>query len=100
MFYLDYKLTQPELEDLILGTFKRFYKIALETHQFQEYLVIYPEIKHKNDFEYIKELIAISDTLTEYGMKQYVMNQFKNLRMKKEKIMIPLPIHPLMNRDM
>jgi len=100
LFYLDYKLTQPELEDLILGTFKRFYKIALEMHQFQEYLVIYPEIKHKNDFEYIKELIAISDTLTEYGMKQYVMNQFKNLRMKKEKIMIPLPIHPLMNRDM
>jgi hypothetical protein len=99
LFYMDYKLTQPELEDLILGTFKRFYKVSLETHPFQECLVIHPEIKSKNDFEYIKELIKISDTLTQYGLKQYVVHQFKHLTMKKEKIRIPLPIDPI-HRDM
>lgn len=93
LFYLDHRLTQPELEDLIVGTCKKFYRIALEVVEDERMLlVIYPEVKRKDDFEYIQELMKIAHTLSDFGLKQFIQDQFKHIQMKKEPIVIPLPV--------
>lgn len=93
LFYLEHRMTQPELEELIVGTCKKLYRIALEVVEDQRMLlVIYPEVKHKDDFEYIEELMKIAHTLSDFGLKQFVQERFKHIQIKKEPIVIPLPV--------
>jgi len=94
LFYLDYTLTPDELEDLILGTFKKFYKISLEVINESVCLVIYPEIKQTNDMKYKEDLKVISELLSDLAVKQFIYDEFKkvNKPIHKDRYIVLLPI--------
>jgi len=93
LFYLDYTLTSEELEDLIMGTFKKLYKITLEVINENVCLVVYPEVKPVNDLKYKEDLIIISELLSDLAVKQYLYDEFKKADiLKKDRYILPLPI--------
>lgn len=94
LFYLDHTLSPDELEDLILGTFKKFYKISLEVINESVCLVIYPEVKQSNDMKYKEDLKVISELLSDLAVKQFIYDEFKKINkpIQKDRYIVLLPI--------
>ena len=91
LFYYDYTITYQDLKDLIVGTFKKLYRIQLEVRERRVCFVIYPEIRSENDLEYKKEMENFAAILTDYAMKEFLYNELKKVDIfKKDIIVIPL----------
>jgi hypothetical protein len=94
MFYMDYTLKGVELKELIIGTFKRLYDLKLEVRDKDIYLIVYPTLRREDDETYKEELNTIASILTEWNLKRYILDEFKNLNSIgfKENIEIMLPV--------
>lgn len=94
IFYMDYSMNGSDLQELITGTFKRLYDLKLEVREKEIYLIIYPTLRREDDETYKEELNTIASILTEWNLKRYIMDEFKNLNaiVFKENIEIMLPV--------
>lgn len=93
IFYYDYTISYEELKDLIIGTFKKLYRIKLEVREGQICFVVYPEILSTDDIEYKREMDAIAMVLTDYAMKDYLYNEIKKINIfQRDIVVIPLQI--------
>lgn len=94
IFYMDYSMSGVDLKDLIIGTFKRLYDLKLEVREKEIYLIVYPTLRQEEDETYKEELNTIASILTEWNLKRYIMDEFKNLNAVgfKENIEIRLPV--------
>jgi len=94
IFYMDYRMNGMELKELIIGTFKRLYDLKLEVRDKDIYLIVYPRLRQENDETYKEELNTIATILTEWNLKRYIIDEFKNLNAIafKENIEIMLPV--------
>lgn len=91
LFYYDYTISYQDLKDLIVGTFKKLYRIQLEVREKRICFVVYPEIKSEDDIEYRREMDAIASILSDYAMKEYLYNELKKIDVfKRGIIIIPL----------
>lgn len=92
LFYYDYTLSYQELKDLIIGTFKKLYRIKLEVRENQICFVVYPEVKSEDDFEYKQEMDAIAMVLTDYAMKEYLYDELKKITLFQRGVIV-IPLH-------
>lgn len=94
IFYMDYQMNGMDLKELITGTFKRLYDLKLEVRDKDIYLIVYPTLRREDDETYKEELNTIATILTEWNLKRYIMDEFKNLNSIgfKENIEIILPV--------
>lgn len=92
MFYYDYTLSYQELKDLIIGTFKKLYRIKLEVREKQICFVVYPEVKSEDDQEYKKEMDIIAMVLTDYAMKEYLYDELKKVTIFQRGVIV-IPLH-------
>ena len=94
IFYMDYQMNGMDLKELITGTFKRLYDLKLEVRDKDIYLIVYPTLRREDDETYKEELNTIATILTEWNLKRYIMDEFKNLSAIgfKENIEIMLPV--------
>uniref|UniRef100_A0A6C0CSE0 Uncharacterized protein n=1 Tax=viral metagenome TaxID=1070528 RepID=A0A6C0CSE0_9ZZZZ len=92
MFYYNYTLSYQELKDLIIGTFKKLYRIKLEIYEGKICFVVYPEVKSEDDIEYKREMDAIAMILTDYMMKEYLYDELKKITVFQRGIII-IPLH-------
>jgi hypothetical protein len=92
MFYYDYTLSYQELKDLIIGTFKKLYRIKLEVREKQICFVVYPEVKSEDDLEYKKEMDIIAMVLTDYAMKEYLYDELKKVTVFQRGVIV-IPLH-------
>ena len=88
LFYYDYTITYQDLKDLIVGTFKKLYRIQLEVREGRVCFVVYPDIKSEDDVEYKREMDAIASILTDYAMKEYLYNELKKIDVFQRGIVI------------
>lgn len=92
LFYYNYTISYQELKDLIIGTFKKLYRINLEVREGQICFVVYPEVKSEDDFEYKREMDAIAMVLTDYAMKEYLYDELKKINVFQKGILV-IPLH-------
>ena len=92
LFYYNYTICYQELKDLVIGTFKKFYRINLEVREGQICFVVYPEIKSEDDIEYKRDMDAIAMILTDYAMKEYLYDELKKVDIFQRGIIV-IPLH-------
>lgn len=91
LFYYNYTITYQDLKDLIVGTFKKFYRIGLEVREGQVCFVVYPEVQSEDDIEYKREMDAIALILTDYAMKEHLYAELKKIDIfQRGVVIIPL----------